>query len=131
MQISLLYFNEKYKFVERTFIMGVGTNLKRLRNKTKISQQEVADMLGIDRNTYTSWESESTDIKSQYIPKLADIFKVKIQDLFDDERKFQINNFENRENATGQQGIIINITDSETAKIISSQLEELIKSLKK
>jgi len=117
--------------------MGVGTNLKRLRNKTKISQQEVADMLGIDRNTYTSWESESTDIKSQYIPKLADIFKVKIQDLFDDELKksYVSNYFDTKDNSIGQndfqQGIIINITDSEVAKIISSQLEELIKNLKK
>ncbi|KUJ57600.1 MULTISPECIES: helix-turn-helix transcriptional regulator [Chryseobacterium] len=111
--------------------MGIGTNLKRLRSKTKYSNQEIADLLGVDRNTYASWESESTDVKSQYIPQLADIFKVRIQDLFDDEQKFQINNFENRDSATGQQGIIINITDSETAKLLSSQLEELIKNLKK
>lgn len=111
--------------------MGVGTNLKRLRNKTKFSQQEIADMLGIDRNTYTNWENEATDIKSQYIPKLANIFNVKIQDLFDDQQKFQINNFENRDSATGQQGIIINISDVETAKLLSSQIEELIKNLKK
>jgi transcriptional regulator with XRE-family HTH domain len=32
--------------------MGVGTNLKRLRSKTKFSQQQIADMLGLDRNTY-------------------------------------------------------------------------------
>lgn len=44
--------------------MGVGTNLKRLRSKTKFSQQEIADMLGLDRNTYTNWENETTDIKS-------------------------------------------------------------------
>ncbi|WP_449400104.1 helix-turn-helix domain-containing protein [Chryseobacterium wanjuense] len=111
--------------------MGVGTNLKKLRSKTKLSQQEIADMLGLDRNTYTNWENEATDIKSQYIPKLAEIFNVKIQDLFDDQQKFKINNFENIESATGQQGIIINITDSEAAKTLASQLEELIKNLKK
>ena len=111
--------------------MGIGTNLKRLRSKTKYSSQDIADLLEVDRNTYSNWENEATDVKSQYIPKLADIFNVKIQDLFDDEQKFQINNFENRDSATGQQGIIINITDSEAAKIISSQLEELIKNLKK
>ena len=36
--------------------MGVGTNLKRLRNKTKFSQQEIADMLNLDRSTYVNWE---------------------------------------------------------------------------
>lgn len=119
--------------------MGIGTNLKRLRSKTKLSQQEIADMLGLDRNTYTNWENEATDVKSQYIPKLAEIFNVGIQDLFDSEQKNvvtnKLENFEMKDNSIGQkdvqQGIIINITDSETAKLLSSQLEELIKSLKK
>ena len=118
-------------------VMGIGTNLKRLRSKTKYSSQDIADLLEVDRNTYSNQENEATDVKSQYIPKLADIFNVKIQDLFDDERRTTIinNNYDNKENSVGQkdilQGIIINITDSETAKLISSQLEELIKSLKK
>lgn len=118
--------------------MGVGTNLKKLRSKTKLSQQEIADMLGLDRNTYTNWENEATDIKSQYIPKLAEIFQVKIQDLFEDQKDTTYNNLENadlKDNSIGQkdfqQGIIINITDSEAAKVISSQIQELIKSLKK
>ncbi len=119
--------------------MGVGTNLKRLRSKTKFSQQEIADMLGLDRNTYTNWENEVTDIKSQFIPKLAEIFQVKIQDLFEDgQKQTTYNNLENadlKDNAIGQkdiqQGIIINITDSEAAKVISTQLDELIKNLKK
>ncbi|WP_294209509.1 helix-turn-helix transcriptional regulator [uncultured Chryseobacterium sp.] len=115
--------------------MGVGTNLKKLRSKTKLSQQEIADMLGLDRNTYTNWENETTDIKSQYIPKLAEIFEVSILDLFQEGQRNQFvnNNYDNKENGQNdiQQGIIINITDSEAAKLLSSQLEELIKSLKK
>lgn len=115
--------------------MGVGTNLKKLRSKTKFSQQEIADMVGLDRNTYTNWENETTDIKSQYIPKLAEIFQVTILDLFDDGKrsKFMITNYNNHENEQGsvQQSIIINITDPEVARFISSQLEELIKNLKK
>ncbi|MEA1850776.1 helix-turn-helix transcriptional regulator [Chryseobacterium sp. MHB01] len=128
-----------YKFVKTDLNMGVGTNLKKLRSKTKLSQQEIADMLGLDRNTYTNWENEATDIKSSYIPKLAEIFEVSIVDLFESGNKqSNYNNLENAElkdNSIGQkdiqQGIIINITDSEAAKVISMQLEELIKSLKK
>lgn len=125
---------------KKNITMGVGTNLKRLRSKTKFSQQEIADMLGLDRNTYTNWENEITDVKSQYIPKLAEIFQVSILDLFEAGKKDAgYNRFENfamKDNSSiaqtdFQQGIIINITDSEAAKIISSQLEELIKSLKK
>ncbi|MCA6067183.1 helix-turn-helix domain-containing protein [Chryseobacterium sp. RG1] len=119
--------------------MGVGTNIKRLRNKTKFSHQEIADMLGIDRNTYANWENEATDIKSQFIPKLAEIFGVSIQDLFESGEKGSVtnsqDNFQLHDSSIGQkdfqQGIIINITDSEAAKILSSQLEELIKNLRK
>ncbi|WP_153396762.1 helix-turn-helix transcriptional regulator [Chryseobacterium vaccae] len=111
--------------------MGVGTNLKRLRSKTKFSQQEIADMLGLDRNTYTNWENETTDIKSQYIPKLAEIFNVKIQDLFDSERRLEISNntFDNKDNSVGL--IIFNISDKEVISSFNSKLEELINSLKK
>ena len=89
--------------------MGVGTNLKRLRSKTKFSQQEIADMLGLDRNTYTNWENETTDIKSSYIPKLAEIFQVSILDLFNESQKnTTYNNLENfalKDNAVGQKDI--------------------------
>ncbi|UFH30512.1 helix-turn-helix domain-containing protein [Chryseobacterium sp. C-71] len=110
--------------------MGIGTNLKRLRNKTKYSNQDIADLLGIDRNTYANWESETTDIKSQYIPKLADIFNVKIQDLFDDDRKVEISNntFDNKDNSVGL--IIFNISDKAVIDNFNSKLEELIKGLK-
>lgn len=88
-------------------------------------------MLGLDRNTYTNWENETTDIKSQYIPKLAEIFKVQIQDLFDSEGKVEISNntFDNKDNSVGL--IIFNISDKEVINNFNSKLEELIKALKK
>jgi len=62
--------------------MNIGNNLKKIRNKSNISQQDIADYLGIDRKTYISWESGTVDIKSSYIPKLADFLHVEISDLF-------------------------------------------------
>lgn len=90
--------------------MGIGTNLKRLRiNTTKYSQQDLADKLNVDRITYINWENQTNDIKSNYIPKLAEIFKVEIKDLFEDDNKISIiSNFKTTDNSTG---IIINISD--------------------
>lgn len=62
--------------------MSVGKNIKRLRNRVGKSQQEIADLLDIDRKTYAKWEAEMCEIKSNYIPQLADIFEVEINDLF-------------------------------------------------
>lgn len=114
--------------------MGVGTNLKRLRNKTKFSQQEIADMLNLDRSTYVNWENETFDVKSQYIPKLAEIFKVDIKDLFEEELKninITNNTFDNKDNSTGGNIIVFNLSDKDITEKLSSQLEELIKNIKK
>ena len=71
--------------------MGVGTKIKQLRSKTKHSQRELAELLGVDKNTYASWENETTDIKSEFIPKLATIFEVEIKDLFEKKQNIEIN----------------------------------------
>lgn len=107
--------------------MGIGTNLKRLRGKTKFSQQDIANMLDLDRTTYINWENETSDIKSQYLPKLAEIYGVEIQDLFLDDQKIKIsnNNFDNKDNSTGI--IIFNFANQEFPK----EVQELIKNLKK
>lgn len=111
--------------------MSVGTNLKKLRSKTKYSQQDIADMLNVDRLTYINWENETTEVKSGYIPKLAEIFGVKIEELFENSGNniISINN----DNASGNlnHGIIINLSDKEMAEKLSEQIQELIKSLKK
>jgi len=119
--------------------MAIGTNLKKLRNRTKLSQQEIADMLNLDRSTYINWENETSDVKSQYIPKLAEIFKVGIEDLFNEEKKIQINNnFENKDNAGGvgiQKGSvvinIVNLSDKESSETFRKQLEDLVNKINK
>ena len=90
--------NYLYKCIHlyKAYNMRIGTNLKKLRtNTTKYSQQDIADMLDLDRKTYVSWENETTDIKSQYIPKLAEIFKVDITDLFAQEKNDSIKIYDN------------------------------------
>ncbi|GAA4163163.1 hypothetical protein GCM10022217_31780 [Chryseobacterium ginsenosidimutans] len=115
--------------------MGVGTNLKRLRTKTKFSQQDIADKLNIDRVTYSNWENETFDVKSQYIPQLAEIFDVELYELFKDDQKIQVtNNIENNDKTgTGGVGvqkgkIIINmiITDEASAVKLGEQLEKIL-----
>ncbi|WP_448606138.1 helix-turn-helix domain-containing protein [Paenimyroides ceti] len=64
--------------------LGLGTNLRKLRSKTKYSQLDISDLLGIDRNTYANWENEKNDVKSEFIPKLAKIFNVEIKVLFEE-----------------------------------------------
>ena len=113
--------------------MSIGTNIRRYRTQAKKSQQEVADLLGIERNTYANWEKESSDIKSEFIPKLSEIFNVEINQLFEDKDTVSIiNNSTNSDNATGgQHGLIINISDKESAEKLVQLMEKVLKSLEK
>jgi transcriptional regulator with XRE-family HTH domain len=62
----------------------VGNNLQKLRiNNTKLSQKDIADYLNVDRNTVAAWENGKTDIKSEYIPKIAELLNIEIKDLFE------------------------------------------------
>ena len=107
-------------------IMKIGTNLRKYRTAGKISQQEMADRLGVERNTYASWETDEADVKSSYIPELAKIFNVEITDLFKQKSSEiiinQANTYtENRENSVN--GVILLLTDKE-------QVDKLIEVLK-
>jgi len=93
--------------------MDIADNLKKFRNKSNISQQEVADTLGIDRKTYISWESGVSDIKSQYIPELAKLFNVEIGELFREKSSDIIINQHNTDNKDNSMQVILLMTDKE------------------
>ncbi len=104
--------------------MSIGTNLRKLRNRTKLSQRDVADRLGIDRNTYANWENEYNDIKSEYIPSLADIFNVEISELFRSESSKVVVNQTNADNKEYSiNGIVLVLTDKNSV----NQLVEVLK----
>jgi len=104
--------------------MSIGNNLKKIRSRNNVSQQEVADFLNIDRKTYVSWEAGETDIKSSYIPKLAEFLHVEINDLFREKSADIVINQHNTDNKDGSvNGIVILLTDKES-------VDELVKVMK-
>lgn len=105
--------------------MNIGDNLRIIRNRKNISQQEIADFLGVDRKTYVSWEAGATDIKSSYIPKLAEFLQVEINDLFREKStEIVINqhNTDNKENSIN--GIILLLTDKEAVNQLVEAMKE-------
>ncbi|GHS94276.1 hypothetical protein FACS1894207_2220 [Bacteroidia bacterium] len=76
--------------------MLISNKIRKLRIAKNISQQVVADNLNIDRRTYAAWEQGTQDIKSAFIPQLAEFFNVEITDLFENGKGIQISqNFKN------------------------------------
>jgi len=108
--------------------MSIGLKLKKLRSKTKYSQQDIANLLGVDKNTYANWESELNDIKSEHIPKLAVIFQVEIQDLFNDNpSKIEISfNKQVNKDQSINNSVVLVLPDKESVDRLVQVLEDKI-----
>lgn len=106
--------------------MSIGNNIKVLRTRAKKSQQEIADLLDVDRKTYAKWEAEECQIKSSYIPQLAQVFDVKIEDLFKENSKININSTFNENNNSVNTAVII-LTDKQAIEKLMEVLGNTIK----
>ena len=94
--------------------MEIGKNLKKLRESKKLSQQDVADYIGVERKTYMSWETDKSGVSSEFIPKLAEFFNVEIGVLFrkkPSEIVIKQHNTDNKD--TSVKGVIIILNDKE------------------
>ncbi len=61
--------------------MKFGDNLKQIRKNKKISQEELAEKLGVSRQSISKWETGENFPSMQNIMCLCDIFKCKINNL--------------------------------------------------
>lgn len=103
-------------------------NLKRIREtKAKMSQREVADLLNVAPHTYGSWENGKTDIKGDYIPKIAEIFSVDIKDLYEDDKNVKIGNFQKASDNATNNGFVIILTNPDDVQKIAEMVKNAIK----
>lgn len=61
--------------------MAFGERLKKLRNDNKLTQQEMSDIININRSTLAGYESENKQPDFDTLNKIADFFKVSIDYL--------------------------------------------------
>jgi transcriptional regulator with XRE-family HTH domain len=63
-----------------------GARLHALREAAGLSQAQVAEKLGIAQPTYALWERRTAAIPATQLQKLAEIFGVGVEALFDDDK---------------------------------------------
>lgn len=61
--------------------MGIGKNLRRLRSRAGLTQQEIADKLDVTRVAIGQWESEKSMPRKANLEQLADLFGTTVADL--------------------------------------------------
>ena len=62
--------------------MDIGGTIKKLRTDRKITQEEVAEYLGISFQAVSKWETGTTMPDITLLPEIAVLFGVRIDDLF-------------------------------------------------
>ena len=67
-------------------------NLKYLRNLRKISQQDLADKLNVDRSTISRWENEEMEATISNVIQISDILNIPLEDLTGKDLTLQENN---------------------------------------
>lgn len=76
--------------------MELGKKIRALRFKADMTQEQLADKLGIAAQSVSKWENGATMPDITTLPLLAEIFGVTIDDLFDLTVEQRFNRIENR-----------------------------------
>ncbi len=67
--------------------MTLGEKLAGLRKEKNITQEQMAEKLGVTRQTISKWELDQSKPDLQYIRDLSDFFQVTLDYLIKDEEK--------------------------------------------
>ena len=63
--------------------MEIGNKIKKLRYKSSITQEQLAERLGVSAQAVSKWENDVAMPDISLLPGIAEIFGVSIDDLFD------------------------------------------------
>lgn len=62
-------------------IIKIGDRIKSYRKKLKITQEQMAEKIGLPRSTYAHYENNTREPSSDILIKIADILDCKLYDL--------------------------------------------------
>ena len=75
--------------------MELGNKIATLRKKMEMTQKELADILSISAQSISKWETGQASPDVTMLPKIAEIFGVSIDELFDLTISQKLNRIEN------------------------------------
>lgn len=64
--------------------MGISANIKRMRLDEGLTQEQLAEKLGVTRSTVTQWETGWSQPRMGAISKLASVFGVSVSEMVED-----------------------------------------------
>ena len=95
-------------------LVKTGTLLKELRKEKNITQEELADKMGVSRRTVSRWETGSNMPDMDILIDLSNFYDVDLRDLLDGERKTERMDKEMKETVLK----VAEVSNEEKAKIV-------------
>ena len=62
--------------------MNIGNNIKKLRQQNNLTQDQVAEKLGVSYQAVSKWENNANTPEIALLPAIAELFGVSIDALF-------------------------------------------------
>ena len=85
--------------------MNFGKRIQELRKKNNLSQEDLAEKIGVTRQTISKWELEETSPDIKQSKKIAEIFNLTVDNLINEKAVVKKQN--NKTNMTNIIGLII------------------------
>lgn len=64
----------------------LGSKIRSIRRRKKISQEKLADMIGVSRTTVLQWESGKTNLTMPNMYKLSEALDINVGDIMPDKK---------------------------------------------
>jgi len=119
----------------------LGNILKKLRKNAKLSQQQLADILGIDRSTYSYYELNKSNPPIAMLIKIAKIFGITVDELIGNQAQLRLRDDSSSLNKTDNKAAeklltekivrLSDLSDDEKLLVIKYRLLEDKSSIKK
>jgi transcriptional regulator with XRE-family HTH domain len=61
----------------------IGQNIKQFRDKLGLTQEQIANLLNIDRSMVSHYENGEREISIVHLHKISDLFGIEIEDLLE------------------------------------------------
>jgi transcriptional regulator with XRE-family HTH domain len=108
-------------------MQNLGLKIKKLRELKNLTQEHVAQVLGLNQSAYSRLETGDTEISFSKLEKIAEMFGMRPEEVisFNEQMVFNV-----MHNLNGQNGYVVNLISENERRLYENQIESLKEEVK-
>ena len=105
--------------------MGLGANIRKLREQRGVKQQEIADLINMHRSNYSKIENDQREISVSALDKISQFFSISIDELVHSKNEFP-QEFEVKDKSTLEQLKLIQELNEDDRNMVFKMIDTFI-----